>query len=122
MGERDHSIKCEKCGLQRGGLNDLKCDCDDEGCSWKFAQPTWYGTQAQADSARALIDALIYPRRDFEHAWEAATVAWGREGEAPARIALLEAALLEACEIAKRGKASPVDLERLGELQIVASR
>ena len=28
MGERDHSIKCETCGLQRGGLNDLKCRCD----------------------------------------------------------------------------------------------
>jgi hypothetical protein len=28
MGSRDHSIECETCGLQRGGLNDLKCDCD----------------------------------------------------------------------------------------------
>ena len=28
MGERDHSITCETCGLQRGGLNDYKCDCD----------------------------------------------------------------------------------------------
>lgn len=27
MGDRDHSITCETCGFQRGGLNDLKCDC-----------------------------------------------------------------------------------------------
>ena len=27
MGERDHSIKCETCGAQRGGLNDYKCHC-----------------------------------------------------------------------------------------------
>jgi len=121
MGERDHSIKCEKCGLQRGGLNDLKCDCD-EGCSWKYAQPTWYGTQAQADSARSLIDALIYPRKDFEHAWEAATAAWGREGEVPARIAILEAAVLEACEIARRKSSDPGDAERLHALQIIAAR
>ena len=28
MGARDHSYECETCGLYRGGLNDLKCDCD----------------------------------------------------------------------------------------------
>lgn len=28
MGGRDHSETCEVCGCQRGGLNDLRCDCD----------------------------------------------------------------------------------------------
>lgn len=28
MGGRDHSIECEACGMDRGGLNDLECDCD----------------------------------------------------------------------------------------------
>lgn len=29
MGSRDHSITCETCGMQRGGLNDYKCRCDE---------------------------------------------------------------------------------------------
>lgn len=29
MGGRDHSYECETCGVYRGGLNDLRCDCDD---------------------------------------------------------------------------------------------
>jgi outer membrane immunogenic protein len=29
MGSRDHSITCETCGVQRGGLNDYKCLCDE---------------------------------------------------------------------------------------------
>ena len=29
MGSRDHSITCEDCGYDRGGLNDLECLCDD---------------------------------------------------------------------------------------------
>jgi hypothetical protein len=29
MGERDHSIECETCGVMRGGLNDLECECED---------------------------------------------------------------------------------------------
>jgi hypothetical protein len=29
MSGRDHSITCETCGMQRGGLNDYKCHCDD---------------------------------------------------------------------------------------------
>lgn len=29
MGSRDHSETCVVCGLQRGGLNDDKCACDD---------------------------------------------------------------------------------------------
>jgi hypothetical protein len=28
MGGRDHSFECEECGLYRGGLNYLLCDCD----------------------------------------------------------------------------------------------
>lgn len=28
MGGRDHSETCEDCGCQRGGLNDLECECD----------------------------------------------------------------------------------------------
>lgn len=28
MGDRDHSTECPDCGLQRGGINDLECDCD----------------------------------------------------------------------------------------------
>jgi hypothetical protein len=28
MGSRDHSSTCKTCGLQRGGLNNLKCRCD----------------------------------------------------------------------------------------------
>lgn len=38
MGDRDHSTKCEVCGLQRGGLNDYKCHCDVtplEGARWQ---------------------------------------------------------------------------------------
>lgn len=30
MGSRDHSFECEVCGIYRGGLNELKCDCDYE--------------------------------------------------------------------------------------------
>jgi len=82
----------------------------------------WHGTYEQADSARALLDALIYPKRDFDHAWDKATLHWGRFGEVPAKIALLEAAVLEACEIARRGKVSdPADIERLKALQILVS-
>ncbi len=33
MGGRDHSVTCEVCGLQRGGLNDYKCDCDEPSTS-----------------------------------------------------------------------------------------
>lgn len=29
MGSRDHSYECEQCGHLRGGLNDLRCDCDE---------------------------------------------------------------------------------------------
>ena len=29
MGSRDRSITCETCGLQRGGLNNYKCRCDE---------------------------------------------------------------------------------------------
>ena len=29
MGSRDHSMACATCGVQRGGLNDLKCRCDE---------------------------------------------------------------------------------------------
>ncbi len=28
MGGRDHSAACPACGQDRGGLNDLECDCD----------------------------------------------------------------------------------------------
>lgn len=28
MSSRDHSIECETCGYMRGGLNDLRCDCE----------------------------------------------------------------------------------------------
>lgn len=68
------------------------------------------------------MDALIYPRKDFEYAWEQAALHWGRYGEVPARIAQLESAVLEACEIARRGKVSdPADIERLKALQILVS-
>lgn len=68
------------------------------------------------------MDALIYPRKDFEFAWEQASLHWGRYGEVPAKIALLESAVLEACEIARRGKVSdPADIERLKALQILVS-
>jgi hypothetical protein len=119
VGERDHSVKCETCGVQRGGLNDLRCYCD-------VGEPPppriWPATYEQADSARALIDALIYPKRDFDHAWDEATLRWGRYGEVPAKIAILESAVLEACEIARRGKVSdPADIERLKALQLLVS-
>jgi len=69
------------------------------------------------------MDALIYPRRDFDHAWEQATLHWGRFGEVPARIALLEVALLEACEIATKGKLSdPADMDRIQALKVMALR
>ena len=118
MGERDHSIKCETCGVQRGGLNDLKCFCDTGEAP---PPPAWHGTFAQADSARALLDALIYPKRDFDYAWEQASLHWGRFGEVPAKIALLEVALLEACEIASRGKLSDqADKDRIQALKVMA--
>lgn len=99
MGSRDHSIECEECGVYKGGLNDLKCLCETN--QYERVEPAgWVGTPEQADSARALIDSLIYPERDFDHAWEQASLHWGRFGEVPARIALLEVALIEACEIA----------------------
>jgi hypothetical protein len=103
MGSRDHSVECEKCGLMRGGLNDLKCDCDPESGT---VIPAWHGTFAQADSARALLDALIYPNRDFDYAWDQASLHWGRFGEVPAKIALLEVAVLELCEILGRSYVS----------------
>lgn len=28
MGGRDRSETCDVCGFERGGLNDLECDCD----------------------------------------------------------------------------------------------
>lgn len=85
--------------------------------------PMWKGTFAQADSARALLDALIYPRRDFDYAWEQATLHWGRFGEAPAKIAMLEVALLEACEIATRGNLSDsADRNRIQALKVMALR
>jgi predicted HAD superfamily Cof-like phosphohydrolase len=27
---RDHSVECEACGVHRGGINDLPCDCDTD--------------------------------------------------------------------------------------------
>jgi hypothetical protein len=104
----------------RGGLNDLKCDCDQESGT---VVPAWHGTFAQADSARALMDALIYPKRDFDHAWEQASLHWGRFGEVPAKVALLEVALLEACEIASRGSLSDqADKDRIQALKVMALR
>lgn len=104
----------------RGGLNDLKCDCDPEGGT---VVPVWHGTFAQADSARALLDALIYPKRDFDYAWEQASLHWGRFGEVPAKIAQLEVALLEACEIASRGNLSDrADRDRIQALKVMALR
>lgn len=102
----------------RGGLNDLKCDCD-EGMAPII--PAWHGTFAQADSARALLDSLIYPNRDFDYAWEQASLHWGRFGEVPAKIAMLEVALLEACEIASRGNLSDqADRDRIQALKVMA--
>ena len=103
MGSRDHSIECEECGLDVGGLNDLRCFCNTN--EIEPVEPSgWVGSPAQADSARALIDALIYPMRDFDHAWEQAIIHWGRFGEVPAKIALLEAALIEMSEMVLSGK------------------
>lgn len=37
MGGRDHSYDCGTCGMERGGLNDVPCDCDtttDSGLIW----------------------------------------------------------------------------------------
>lgn len=117
MGGRDHSFECEKCGIYKGGLNDLKCDCDRPPEEVPENPNLIFATAAQADSARALIDSLIYPRRDFESAWDNACLHWGRFGEAPSKIALLEVALLEACEIAISGS---VDKERIQALREVA--
>lgn len=117
MGGRDHSIECEKCGFYRGGLNDLKCLCDKPDIEVPI--PAGFATATQADAARALIDALIYPRRDFESAWDNACLHWGRFGEVPAKVALLEAALLEACDIALSGSA---DRERIQALRAVATQ
>lgn len=116
MGGRDHSIECEKCGVYRGGLNDLKCMCDQP--EVVLPPDLGFATAAQADAARALIDALIFPRRDFESAWENACLHWGRFGEVPSKVALLEAALLEACDIALSGSA---DKERVQALRAVAT-
>jgi hypothetical protein len=117
MGSRDHSIECEKCGACKGGMNDLKCLCET-GQFEREAPLAWVGTPEQADAARALIDALIYPNRDFEHAWEQASLHWGRFGEVPARIALLEVALIEACEIAIAS--GRCDKDRIGTLLAMA--
>lgn len=37
MGGRDHSYECETCGLYRGGINDLPCDCDDPHAAFLIA-------------------------------------------------------------------------------------
>lgn len=117
MGGRDHSIKCEECGLFRGGVNDLKCACETSEVE-RVEPAGWVGTPEQADSARALIDALIYPKRDFESAWDDACIHWGRFGEAPSRVAILEAAVMEACEIARKpnGAKDPADADRIRAL------
>ena len=47
MGSRDHSIECDVCGLGRGGMNDLRCDCDDP-------------------HARLLLDAMIMEAESME--------------------------------------------------------
>ena len=40
MGGRDNSETCEFCGLERGGLNDVDCDCMPSVPSgWKKAVP-----------------------------------------------------------------------------------
>ncbi len=55
MGGRDHSVECEVCGFQRGGLNDLKCYCDDN--------PWYLAFMGLADNLCAgLREALIAER------------------------------------------------------------
>lgn len=38
MGSRDHSITCETCGAQRGGLNDYKCLCAETPRARRYAK------------------------------------------------------------------------------------
>lgn len=115
MGGRDHSFECAACGFYRGGLNDLHCECDLAKADAVAAE--------QADASRALIDALIYQKRDFDHAWDRACAAWDRWGEAPARIGLLEAALMEACEIASSpgGAVTKAQIARIAQLLAIAT-
>jgi len=82
----------------------------------------WIGTTTQASAARTLMYALIYPDRDFDAAWEAASLQWGLFGEVPAKIALLEVALLEACDLAARaGRRNKQTLARIATLRAKAT-
>lgn len=94
----------------------MKCLCETSEVERIEAPSGWVGIPEQADSARALIDAMIYPKRDFDSAWDAACLHWGRFGEVPAKVAILEAAVLEACEIAKKWPREQKDMDRIHEL------
>lgn len=72
---------------------------------------------AKEDSVRALIDAIIYPGRDFRYAWDNACLYWDRFGEAPSRIGILEAALLEAIELALDSQQRPLSEEEISRLK-----
>ena len=90
----------EDCSCRKGDPVNPKCLCETKPFEPIDLSQRVMCTTAQLETARALIDSLVYQSRDFASAWDDACLHWGRFGEVPARIAILEAAIIEACEIA----------------------
>jgi hypothetical protein len=117
---RDHSTDCSKCGFATGGINSFLCQCEKV-LATQNHDSQWTISKEQADAVYKLLDALIYPKRNITESWEQACLHWGRFGETPARIALLEAAVLEACDMAsvskKNSKKRILELVSLAKLK-----
>lgn len=67
MGGRDHSVPCSRCGVDRGGLDDLECRCDrlekaaeqlDEALEFRREERS-HGITANQELIDAKIDAAI---------------------------------------------------------------
>lgn len=115
---RDHSTDCTKCGFATGGINNFLCQCEKV-LATQNRHSQWTISKEQADAVYKLLDALIYPKRNITEAWEEVCLHWGRFGETPARIALLEAAVLEACDMALSSKKN--SKKRISELVKLAT-
>jgi hypothetical protein len=68
VGSRDHSVKCETCGEQRGGLNNYKCHCEvllQDDLRWQEAN-----------------------RRPMNRSYPHVTGVYGNQGKTPGALAI----------------------------------